>query len=198
MLTRRDVLKGAVASGVAGLVGPVRLASAAAPQPRTKVNFDVPPGGCDCHVHVFGDPKKYPFFSGRTYTPETASADELEQLLASASPGARRHRAAERVRHRQLVHARRHARARRPRAWRGGDRRQDDRGRARRHGQGRHSRHSLESRDRGHQRPGRCAAAIRECRRACAEARVAHPVQHAAPGHRGAQPAVPRLARRRS
>jgi predicted TIM-barrel fold metal-dependent hydrolase len=83
MLTRRDLLKAAMASGVAGLVGPVRPASAAAPQPRTKVTFDVPPGACDCHVHVFGDPKKYPFFSGRTYTPETASADELKQLLSS-------------------------------------------------------------------------------------------------------------------
>jgi predicted TIM-barrel fold metal-dependent hydrolase len=83
MLTRRDVLKGAVASGVASLIGPVRGAFAAAPQPRTKVAFDVPPGACDCHVHVFGDPGKYPFFSGRTYTPPTASPDELKQLLAS-------------------------------------------------------------------------------------------------------------------
>ena len=47
------------------------------------MNFDVPPGACDCHVHVFGDPKKYPFFAGRTYTPETASVDELRQLLAA-------------------------------------------------------------------------------------------------------------------
>jgi predicted TIM-barrel fold metal-dependent hydrolase len=83
MLTRRDVLKAGLATGVASLVGPARYADAAAPQPRTKVTFDVPPGGCDCHVHVFGDPKKYPFFSGRTYTPETASADELKQLLSS-------------------------------------------------------------------------------------------------------------------
>lgn len=81
MLTRRDVLKGA--AGVAAFVGSVRAASAAAPQPRTKVNFDVPPGACDCHVHVFGDPKKYPFFAGRTYTPETASVDELRQMLAA-------------------------------------------------------------------------------------------------------------------
>ena len=72
-----------MAAGVAGLVGSARTASAAAPQPRTKVNFDVPPGACDCHVHVFGDPKKYPFFAGRTYTPETASVDELRQLLSA-------------------------------------------------------------------------------------------------------------------
>ena len=83
MLTRREILKGGVAAGVVGLVGSGRLAVAAAPQPLTKVNFDVPPGACDCHVHVFGDPKKYPFFAGRTYTPETASADELKQLLSA-------------------------------------------------------------------------------------------------------------------
>jgi predicted TIM-barrel fold metal-dependent hydrolase len=83
MLTRRDVLKGGVAAGVAGLIGSARTASAAGPQPVTKVSFEIPPGACDCHVHVFGDPKKYPFFAGRTYTPETASADELRQLLSS-------------------------------------------------------------------------------------------------------------------
>ncbi len=47
------------------------------------MNFDVPPGACDCHVHVFGDPKQYPFFSGRTYSPETASVEQLRQLLSS-------------------------------------------------------------------------------------------------------------------
>ncbi len=83
MLTRRGVLKGGVAAGVAGLIGSSRLAWAAAPQPLTKVNFDIPAGACDCHVHVFGDPKKYPFFAGRTYTPETASAVELRQLLSA-------------------------------------------------------------------------------------------------------------------
>ena len=83
MLTRRDVLKSGMAAGVAGLLGSARTASAAAPQPLTKVSFDVPPGACDCHVHVFGDPKKYPFFAGRTYTPEIASVDELRQLLSA-------------------------------------------------------------------------------------------------------------------
>jgi predicted TIM-barrel fold metal-dependent hydrolase len=34
-------------------------------------------------VHVFGDPKRYPFFAGRTYTPETASVDELRQLMSA-------------------------------------------------------------------------------------------------------------------
>ncbi len=82
MLTRRDVLK-AGAAGVSVLLASTRAAYAAAPQPRTKVNFDVPAGACDCHVHVFGDPKQYPFFSGRTYSPDTASVDELRQLLSA-------------------------------------------------------------------------------------------------------------------
>jgi predicted TIM-barrel fold metal-dependent hydrolase len=65
------------------MAGRDRSAHAAAPQPRTKVSFDVPAAGCDCHVHVFGDPQRYPFFSGRTYTPETATVAELRQLLAA-------------------------------------------------------------------------------------------------------------------
>lgn len=83
MLTRRDLLKSGITAGVTGLIGSARTASAAAPQPQTKVNFDVPQGACDCHVHVFGDPKKYPFFEGRGYTPEMASVAELRQLLSA-------------------------------------------------------------------------------------------------------------------
>jgi hypothetical protein len=83
MLTRREVLKAGMATGVASWIGRARPAEAAAPQPRTKVNFEVPAGGCDCHVHVFGDPQRYPFFSGRTYTPEPATVQELRQLLAA-------------------------------------------------------------------------------------------------------------------
>jgi predicted TIM-barrel fold metal-dependent hydrolase len=82
MLTRRAVLKSGVSLGLAGLVGGQSV-GAAAPQPHTKVNFDVPPGGCDCHVHVFGDPMRYPFFAGRTYTPDTATVGELRQLLST-------------------------------------------------------------------------------------------------------------------
>ncbi len=81
-MTRREVLKTGVAAGVAGLLGRPSL-EAVAPLPRTKVNFDVPDGACDCHVHVFGDPKQYPFFAGRSYTPEIASVEELRQMLAA-------------------------------------------------------------------------------------------------------------------
>jgi predicted TIM-barrel fold metal-dependent hydrolase len=76
-LTRRDLLTGALASGVL-LQG--RAAFAKAAQPATPVNFDVPPHACDCHTHIFGDPAKFPFFSGRTYTPEIALPPEMSAL----------------------------------------------------------------------------------------------------------------------
>jgi len=44
------------------------------------VDFDVPPGACDCHTHIFGDPRKFPFWSGRSYTPEPASPAEMSAL----------------------------------------------------------------------------------------------------------------------
>jgi predicted TIM-barrel fold metal-dependent hydrolase len=47
------------------------------PYSITPVRFDVPERACDCHAHVFGDPKQFPFAASRTYTPESASAAEL-------------------------------------------------------------------------------------------------------------------------
>jgi predicted TIM-barrel fold metal-dependent hydrolase len=55
-------------------------ALATASQPSTPVNFDVPAGACDCHTHIHGDPEKFPFFSGRVYTPELASPEEMTAL----------------------------------------------------------------------------------------------------------------------
>jgi predicted TIM-barrel fold metal-dependent hydrolase len=55
-------------------------ARAHAPQPSTPVGFDVPAGACDCHTHIHGDPAKFPFFSGRVYTPETALPEEMTAL----------------------------------------------------------------------------------------------------------------------
>ena len=83
MITRREAIKAGLAVGVSGLVAGVRPGFGSVPLPKTKVNFDVPAGACDCHVHVFGDPKQYPFFAGRTYSPETASVEQLRQLLSS-------------------------------------------------------------------------------------------------------------------
>ena len=77
MLTRRDVLIGAIAAGAAMHL---RTGFAKASQPATQVNFDVPTGACDCHTHIHGDPEKFPFFPGRVYTPETALPEEMAAL----------------------------------------------------------------------------------------------------------------------
>jgi predicted TIM-barrel fold metal-dependent hydrolase len=65
-------------ASLAGFFG--RTVLAVAPQPRTSVSFAVPAGACDCHVHIFGDPGRYPFFAGRVYTPPSATVDELLKL----------------------------------------------------------------------------------------------------------------------
>ncbi|HYQ93488.1 MAG TPA: amidohydrolase family protein [Burkholderiales bacterium] len=77
MLTRRDILLGAVAAGAAVHL---RTSFAKASQPATPVNFDVPAGACDCHTHIHGDPEKFPYFTGRIYTPETALPEEMAAL----------------------------------------------------------------------------------------------------------------------
>ena len=77
MLTRRDVLIGALATGAAMHL---RTGFAKASQPATPVNFDVPAGACDCHTHIHGDPERFPFFPGRVYTPETALPEEMAAL----------------------------------------------------------------------------------------------------------------------
>ena len=77
MLTRRNVLVGAVAAGAAVHF---RTGFAKASQSATPVNFEVPSGACDCHTHIHGDPEKFPFFPGRVYTPETALPEEMAAL----------------------------------------------------------------------------------------------------------------------
>jgi predicted TIM-barrel fold metal-dependent hydrolase len=47
------------------------------PHSITPVEFEVPERACDCHVHVFGDPIRFPFAASRTYTPESVSVSEL-------------------------------------------------------------------------------------------------------------------------
>ena len=68
MISRRELLLQAAAF----------LATAS--QPRTPINFDVPPGACDCHTHLFGDPKRFPMTPSRVYTPEPALVDEMRTL----------------------------------------------------------------------------------------------------------------------
>ena len=77
MLSRRGVLTALAAGGLAQSLRPT--ISPENPNSTTPVQFDVPEGACDCHVHVFGDPSRFPFAASRTYTPESAS---VAQLLA--------------------------------------------------------------------------------------------------------------------
>src|SRR4051812_41629923 len=77
MFTRRSIL---LASMAAGISMPIRNALSDPSQPATPVNFDVPAGACDCHTHIHPDPAKFPFFSGRVYTPELASPEEMAAL----------------------------------------------------------------------------------------------------------------------
>src|SRR5262249_9541181 len=94
VIVRREFMLGAAASGV--LMQP-RFGYAKASQPATNVNFDVPAGACDCHTHIHGDPVKFPWFAGRTYTPETALPEEMTAAQCAQNP-ARGDRNAERVR----------------------------------------------------------------------------------------------------
>src|SRR5258705_40372 len=83
MAPRREILVGGLLAGTGGLLRGMDALFAKGSQPSTKVNFEVPAGACDCHVHVFGDPARYPFFAGRTYTPDTATVQELRALHAA-------------------------------------------------------------------------------------------------------------------
>jgi predicted TIM-barrel fold metal-dependent hydrolase len=74
MLNRREMLIGTLSVGA---FMRARTGFAKPSQPATPVNFDVPPGACDCHTHIHGDPEKFPFFAGRVYTPETALPEEM-------------------------------------------------------------------------------------------------------------------------
>ena len=80
MLSRRDILVGAGALAMANFFRPMTSAFAKAAQPAILVSFRVPKDACDCHVHVFGDPKRFPFATSRTYMPESASVEELQAL----------------------------------------------------------------------------------------------------------------------
>ena len=82
-LSRRQLITTGVLAG-AGAFLQQRL-RATASQPSTKVAFSVPAGACDCHVHVFGDPQRFPLVPNRVYTPEQASVAELRALLGTLS-----------------------------------------------------------------------------------------------------------------
>ena len=73
-MTRRTLLRTAAAAL------PVSRALAKAMQPATPLNFAVPAQACDCHTHIIGDPKQFPFWASRTYTPEAALPEEMSAL----------------------------------------------------------------------------------------------------------------------
>jgi predicted TIM-barrel fold metal-dependent hydrolase len=83
MLSRRRMLSHIGAAGAAAVTLRTRGAFAAAPSTvKTPVDFDVPRGACDCHVHIF-DPARFPYDAGRLYTPPEASIDDLRNLQAA-------------------------------------------------------------------------------------------------------------------
>jgi predicted TIM-barrel fold metal-dependent hydrolase len=75
MTSRRELLKAGAAAGA--MASGLTRAFAAAPMPSTAVDFDVPRGSCDCHVHVVPDMAQFPMAEDRVYTPPTATAKEL-------------------------------------------------------------------------------------------------------------------------
>jgi predicted TIM-barrel fold metal-dependent hydrolase len=77
MLTRRNFVSGAIATGVLLRTSP---SSAEASQPSTRVNFAMPPHACDCHTHYYGDPKKFPLAPQHVYTPEGLRTEEMSAL----------------------------------------------------------------------------------------------------------------------
>ncbi len=77
-LNRRAALQG-LASGAALAVLNAR-ALAAADTVKTPVDFDVPAGAGDCHVHIIGEAAKYPFVADRVYTPPPATTEMLAEL----------------------------------------------------------------------------------------------------------------------
>ena len=80
MISRPNVLVGVAAAAGAVFGRRATPVLAIASQPVAPVRFDVPAGACDCHTHIFGDSRRFPFASGRAYTPEPASIAEMRAL----------------------------------------------------------------------------------------------------------------------
>ena len=82
MLTRRAMLGQISAAGTAAWLGGSDIASAA---DRSAIDFDIPRGACDCHVHVFGDPGEISVCgearSTRRRRPRSRNCSQLQQDL---------------------------------------------------------------------------------------------------------------------
>ncbi len=49
----------------------------------TAPSFQVPPGACDCHLHVLGPFARFPLASPRPYTPPEAVYEDLQAMLST-------------------------------------------------------------------------------------------------------------------
>jgi predicted TIM-barrel fold metal-dependent hydrolase len=49
-------------------------------QEQEVIAFEMPRRACDCHTHIFGPEKQFPYWSERAYTPANASIAQLKQL----------------------------------------------------------------------------------------------------------------------
>jgi len=78
ILSRRLFMSGA-ASGLSTSLLASSLSGAF--ESRSQSCADVPVGACDAHVHVVGDPREYPMWAHRDYTPPAATAHSLERAL---------------------------------------------------------------------------------------------------------------------
>jgi predicted TIM-barrel fold metal-dependent hydrolase len=78
MLTRREALTSAMATGLAALFPGARNAGAV-PLPSTRVKFDVPKGLTDIHRHVVGD-ERYKYIPTSRYKLEPAAIEDMEAL----------------------------------------------------------------------------------------------------------------------
>ena len=85
MLTRRAAVTTVGALGAFSLTTRLTRFSALGRAPTETVDFEVPRGACDAHVHIISDPKEFPMSPGRDYTPPMATADELLQALKALS-----------------------------------------------------------------------------------------------------------------
>ena len=48
--------------------------------PTRTPSLRLPPGACDTHIHVFGDPSRYPLAAARHYTPASCSLEQYRRL----------------------------------------------------------------------------------------------------------------------
>src|SRR5687767_3042903 len=52
------------------------------PVPDTrKARFAMPPGSCDCHAHVFGPQRRFPYLPNAAYIPQDATPTDYARML---------------------------------------------------------------------------------------------------------------------